>query len=73
MKMGVKKKLEELSIEVLIEMGEVKTYVDFDLKFFFIEATVYFWPLKKNDGDPPGFYNKISGLCECLLQSLSRC
>ena len=44
-KMGVKKKLEELSIKVLIEMGEVKAYVEFDLEYFFIEATGTFWPL----------------------------
>ena len=60
-KMGVKKKIEELSIEVLIEMGDVHTYVEFDLEDFFIEATGTFRPLKKNDGDPPGFYDKISG------------
>ena len=67
-KMGVKKKIEELSIKVLFEMGDVHTYVEFDLEDFFIEATGTFWPLKKNDNDPPGFYNKISGRCELMQQ-----
>ena len=72
-KMGVKKKIEELSIVVLIEMRDVHTYVEFDLEDFFILATGTFWPWKKNDDDSPGFYNKISGRCERMRQRWSRC
>ena len=38
-KMGVKKKIEELSIKGLVEMGDVCTNVEFDLDDFFIVAT----------------------------------
>ena len=71
-KMGVKKKIEELSIKVLIEMGDVHAYVKFDVEDFFIEATGTFHPWTKNDNDSPGFYNKISGRCERMRQSWSR-
>ena len=67
-KMGAKKEIEELSIKVLIEMGDVKKYVEFDLEDFFIEATGTFWPWKRNDDDSPGFYDKISGRCERMWQ-----
>ena len=48
-----------------------KTMVEFDLEDFFIEATGTFWPLKKNDGDPPGFYYILSGRCERMWQLCS--
>ena len=70
-KMGVKKKIEELSIAVLIEMGDIHSYAEFDVEDFFIEATGTFQPWKKNDDDSPGFYDRLSGKCEWLWQHWS--
>ena len=70
--MGAKKKLEDFSIEVLIEIGGKKTMVKFDIEDLFIEATGTIRPLKKNDGDPPGFYEILSERCELRRQIWSR-
>ena len=68
--MGVKKKLEDISIKVLIEMGEMKATVDFDPEELFVEETKTFRPPKKDESNPPGFYEIISARCEFMRQIL---
>ena len=54
-KNGSKEKVREIINQGLIEMGDLHTYVEFDLEDFFIEVTGTFQPWKRNDDDSPGF------------------
>ena len=68
--MGVKKKLEDVSIKVSIEMGEMKATVDFDPEELFLEETKTIWPPKKDKSNPPGFHQIISACCKFMQQIL---
>ena len=69
-KMGVKKKLEDISIKVSIEMRGMKAMVDFDPEELFAKETKTIQPPKKDESDPPGFYEIISDHCEFMRQIL---
>ena len=68
--MGVKKKLEDLLIKVLIEMGGKKMTVSLNCEDFLIKATRTFRHPKQDDGDPPGFHDILSAPCEFMRQIL---
>ena len=64
--MGVKKKLEDVSIKVSIEMGEMKATVDFNPVELFVKETKTIWPPKKDESNPPRFYEIISACCKFM-------
>ena len=69
-KMGVKKKLKDISIKVSIEMGEMKATVDFDPEEFFVKETKTIRPLEKDGSDLLGFHEILSARCEFMRQIL---
>ena len=70
--MGVKKKISDLAFSVTIEMGSEKMMVEFDVDVLCDEEKHTIRPLKKDDGDLPGFYQSISARCEILWQRWER-
>ena len=69
-KMGVKKKLKDISIKVSIEMGTMKAMVDFDPEEIFVKETKTIRPQKKDESNPPRFYEIISACCKFMQQIL---
>ena len=66
--MGNKKKLSDIAFSVTFEMGKQKSVKEWDAGDLYDEDKQTIRPPKKDDGDPPGFYEKISAKCEYLRQ-----
>ena len=52
----------------MIEMGMQKAMAEWDADVLYDEDKQTIRPPKKDDGDPPGFYEKISAKCEFWRQ-----
>ena len=67
-KMGVKKKISDLAFSMMIKIGNEKMKVEFDADVLCDEDKHTIRPPKKDDGDPPGFYERMLARCETLRQ-----
>ena len=67
-KMGNKKKLSDITFSVTFEMGKQKLTKEWEAEDLYDEDKQTIRPPKKDDGDPPGFYEKLSAKGEYLRQ-----